>query len=906
VYSPITVLAVDFAYILGLFLVALWVERGSPRARRLAGHPAVYSLSLAVYCTTWTYYGSVGKAATSGMLFLTIYLGPTLAVVLWWSVLRKMVRIKDRHRITSIADFLSARYDKSQAVAALVTLTALVGVTPYIALQIKAINTTFRVITTPEGPFTLWLSTHAGLITALIMAVFTIVFGARRLDPTERHQGMVTAVAAESLVKLVAFLTVGVFVTFVVHDGFGDIFGSLSGIKLARFMSLTGNPARDPGAYAVWATWLILAMSAVMFLPRQFHVAVVENSREGHIRTAMWLFPLYMLLINIFVLPIAMDGILQDMPLDQADTYVLRLPLHYGRPWLALLVFLGGFSAAMSMVMISAMTLLTNHLLLPVLDWMDSLAPLRRQLLRCRWAAVVLVILLGYAFERNVGESYMLVNMGMISFAAVLQFAPALLGGLFWRRATVRGALLGLGAGVTVWVYTLLAPALVRSGWLSYGLLVDGLLGLEWLRPEQLLGLSGLDPLTHTLFWSMLLNIGLFVAGSLLWEQSQSERRLADEFVDALRGRSALRYAPGREAAIPLARRAGLVEALFRDYFPPAQAHRAMEQCVEAAGLDGRILITPMELAELRGVAEKHLAGAVGSAAAHHAMQQTALFSPEESEELAASYSAILADLQLSPEELKAKVDYHQEREALLERQAAELERVVDERTRDLARKARELEEANTRLLELDRMKSAFLSSVSHELRTPLTSILGFAKLVAKDFGRHFQPLAKEGAPLEKKARRINENLSVIADEGDRLTRLINNVLDLNKIESGRMEWRDRDISVPELLERAEHAVSAMFRENPRVVLRVEAEEGLPVLHADPDQLLQVCINLLNNACKFTERGEVRLSAHATGDGGVRISVRDTGRGIEPADLERVFDKFYQVVHPDTLPRYRR
>ncbi len=907
-FNALTVLLIDLCYILALFCIALRAEKSAGLRRKVSDNPWIYSLSLAVYCTSWTFYGSVGKAVTSGMLFLTIYLGPTLAITLWWFVLRKMVRIKDRYRITSIADFISARYDKSQPIAILVTVAALVGSMPYIALQIKAVTDAFRTISLNQGFASALVLEHIGLITIVLFIGFTIIFGVRRLDPTERHPGMITAVAVESLVKLLAFLACGLFVTFVLHDGFGDVLGYLvpengqgdDASVLQGLASLSGD-AEQP--YVIWATYLVLAMSAIMFLPRQFHVAVVENSREENILTAMWVFPLYMLLINVFVLPIAIAGLRGGIPVQYADTYVLRVPMLHDRPGLTLLVFLGGFSAAMSMVMISSMTLatmLTNHILLPLLQVVRPLGFLRRHLLRCRWAAVVFVLGMGCLFEITVGESYMLVNMGMISFAAVLQFAPVLLGGLFWRRANRIGALLGLGAGMSVWAYTLLVPAFVRSGWVSPHLL-DGLFGWSALRPEALFGLNGLDNLTHTVFWSLFFNIGCFVLGSLLVTQRESEQAIADEFVSAMRPRARMRGGEASSATIPMQERLERIEQSLGMFFPPGESRVLLQECLGRAGLEGRDRVSHIELAEIRREVEKTLTGAVGAAAASHALSTADIFTPAEAARLSEHYLRILAELKLSPADLQEKVDYHQEREKLLTQQAAQLERTVELRTRDLAQKARELEEANTRLRELDRMKSRFLSSVSHELRTPLTSVLGFAKLIHRDLCKIFLPLVRDDKSLARRAERIKDNITIIVEEGQRLTRLINDVLDLHKIEEGRMEWHDRDVSLYILAEKAVNAVSGLFSSKREVRLGLELDDDLPVVHADPDRLLQVFSNLLNNAYKFTQEGEVNLAVRRAPDGGVHLSVQDTGMGIPSAEHEKIFSSFYQVVREDTL-----
>lgn len=405
-----------------LFWVALWAERRLIHGGRQFGHPLVYVLSLAVYCTTWTYYGAVGFAATNGGLFLTVYLGPILMMVLFGAILKKLVRIKNEHRITSIADFLGSRYGKSQIMAGIATFIALVGATPYVALQLKAIINTFTILTGSPSA-----SVHVGPIIVIAMIFFTIAFGVRRLDPTERHQGMVMAVAAQSLVKLIFFLLAGVFVVYSVYDGFMDLFSHVSQSQLSF-------AAARPAPFLTWTTWTMLSMAATFFLPRQFHITVVENLSERHIRSAVWMFPLYLALITLFVYPIAIAGRLQGLPITDADFFVIHLPMLKGRQALALLVFLGGFSAAASMVMISSMTMATmtsNHLLLPLFNHIKGLVFLRRHLLGCRWAVVSIFIFVGYWFERKVGETYMLVNIGMISFAAAFQFAAPVLMGIF-------------------------------------------------------------------------------------------------------------------------------------------------------------------------------------------------------------------------------------------------------------------------------------------------------------------------------------------------------------------------------------------------------------------------------------------------------------------------------------------
>ncbi|MCG6907224.1 MAG: response regulator [Desulfobacteraceae bacterium] len=673
-FDPLVAMLVFLLYAGALFLVALWAERCARAGRSPANNPWVYALSLAVYCTAWTYYGSVGIAASSGLLFLTVYLGPTLGIILWWKVLRRMALIKSHHHITSIADFISARYDKSETLAALATLLALFATIPYVSLQLKAIISTFALITSPGQGFSAWIGGHVGPIVVALMILFTIIFGVRRLDPTERHDGMVMALAVECGVKLASLLVAGVFVTYFLYDGFGDLFQRLAESPHHSLFALSGRAASP---YLLWATYIVLAMSASLFLPRQFHVAVVENPNPDFISSAMWIFPVYMLLINLFVLPIAAAGLLQGLPAMGADTFVLDLPRDHGKPWMVMLVFIGGFSAATGMIMISSVTLstmLTNHLLLPLVRWVPWLGFLRRHLLRCKWTAVGLVLILSHGFERLIGQTFMLANIGMISFAAVFQFAPAIVGGMFWRQANKWGALAGLSAGFATWLYTLLLPALIRVGWFSPGILENGPWGLAALNPESLFGLRGLPALSHTLFWSILFNLGAYVLVSLWREQGPSEKRLALAFTGE--GPDA-GLPPDRErhtASIDLAAKRLEIEKVLQRYMEETEAQSILARCLAACRLEGQAQITIIDLIKLHSEVEKSLAGAIGAPAAHKALTSSAVFTPQESVELSEVYTEVLASLRISPEELYAKLDYYREKENLLTNHAAELQ----------------------------------------------------------------------------------------------------------------------------------------------------------------------------------------------------------------------------------------
>ena len=446
--QPALVIGASFAYLLLLFAVASFGDWRAAQGRSIIANPWTYALSLAVYCTAWTYFGSVGRAASGGVWFLPIYLGPTLAMMLGWQVMRKVIRIAKTYRITSIADFIGSRYGKSPLLAGLVTLIAVIGIVPYIALQLKAVSAGYALLTTSPGTgaaVSVHWSQDSTFYMALALAGFTMVFGARHLDSTERHEGMVAAIAFESVIKLVAFLAVGLFVVYGLFDGLADLFAKALAVPaLANLLRL------DQGGGFAWTQWFamtLLSMFSVIFLPRQFQVMVVENVREVHLRRAVWVFPLYLLAINLFVLPIALGGLLYFGPGQMnADNFVLSLPLAAGQHALALLVFIGGLSAATGMVIVETIavsTMVCNELVVPLLLRTAHFRPdaghdLTRLLLGIRRLAILGVLVLGYGYFHLAGEAYALVSIGLISFAAVAQFAPA--GGTFPVQAAQHGA----------------------------------------------------------------------------------------------------------------------------------------------------------------------------------------------------------------------------------------------------------------------------------------------------------------------------------------------------------------------------------------------------------------------------------------------------------------------------------
>lgn len=605
-----------------LFGVAYYADRQSKRGRSLIDNPSVYSLSLAVYCTSWTFYGSVGRAATSGIDFLAIYLGPTLIAFSWWFLLRKIVRISKEQNIASIADFISSRYGKSPLLGSIVTIFAVIGIMPYIALQLKAVARTFDLLVSPLATSStmhilpkLDLRFDSALVVAMILGLFGVLFGARRLDTAERHEGLVAAIALESLVKIIAFVAAGLFVTYGLFDGFADIFQDFltrfpERERLLRF-------GAEENSYAHWLSMTVISMMAVMFLPRQFHIMVIENCREEHIRRAMWHFPAYMLIINLFVIPIALAGLLlSNGDTHNADFFVITLPLQYDQPWLALLVFIGGFSASAGMVMVSSValsTMILNHLLMPIILKVQTGAQnLSVLLINLKRIGIFAVIFLGYFYYRLLGESAALMNIGLVSFVAATQFAPAVIGGLYWRQATRRGATIGLVLGFIVWFYTLLVPSFVQSGWISTAIVEQGLWGLAILKPTELFGLSGFDLWTHALFWTMFVNLGSYLAVSLLTSPRPEELEQARKFVDVFNP------IPVTTERVRITKAPTIIEFvnLMAKFIGEKQAHTAISDYLGNCEIDEKGGLSEYELPKLKHFTELTLAGSVGAAPA--------------------------------------------------------------------------------------------------------------------------------------------------------------------------------------------------------------------------------------------------------------------------------------------------
>ncbi len=844
---PFNVLVVVcLAYVILLFMVA-WAAERRARAGRVSWlrSPIVYTLSLSIYCTAWTFYGAVGYAARSGLEFATIYLGPTLVFVGWWWLLRKLVRIGRTQRVTSIADLISSRYGKSNVLGVIVTLLAVVAATPYIALQLQSVVLSFGVFAadTPAG----WALPDQGataLWVAAGLALFTILFGTRNLDANERHHGVVMAIALEAVVKLLALVAVGAFVVWGLAGGVSDVLDRIAASPIAEWEMRPGR----------WAGLIFLSAAAILTLPRMFQVMVVENADERHVATASWAFPFYLFLMSLFVVPIAVVG-LENLPEgSNPDLFVLTLPLMFDRGNLAMLAFLGGFSSATSMVIVAAIalaTMVSNHIVTPL--WLSlreggARAPgdVRGLVLMSRRLSIAAVLALGYLYYSFSGGSAALAAIGLIAFVGAAQSLPAMIGGIFWRGATRVGAAAGILTGFAVWLYALFLPSFGEGGLISAQVMAEGPWGISWLRPRAMFGIDGMDPLLHALFWSLSLNTGAFVLGSLFTFPTPLERLQGVAFVNVFdHDRGARGWSRGgAEAEDLLTMSQGILGAEEAQNFFQAEAAR-----------QGKAGFLPDSTPDFIERLERRLAGAVGSATAHAMVAQ-----------FAEGAAVSVHDLMAVASEAQQIMEYSSQLEA---------------KSEELARTARQLRDANEKLTELSIQKDAFLSQISHELRTPMTSVRAFSEI-----------LMEPDLPEAMRAKYAE----IIHEEAIRLTRLLDDLLDLSVLEARRAQLNIQVANLHDLIEKAIRSASETRPERSFVYHRDLPSEHLAV-YTDTDRLVQVFINLVSNARKYcdSERPELTIKVRKRG-AKVEVDFIDNGSGIPKKSQAIIFEKFARLT----------
>lgn len=845
--STSLIILCGIGYLVLLFVIASYAQKTINTSRNLVNHPFIYALSMGVYCTAWTYYGSVGRAATAGIDFITIYLGPTIMAILFWPVLRKILTISKSLRITSIADFISTRYGKNFSIGMVVTLFCVFGVIPYIALQIKAITSSIAVLQQSGTASNATL--YIALFATIILFVFTVLYGARSVDAAEKHPGLMTVMAFESLVKLLAFLVIGIYITYILFDGMGDIFTRIANSPHQHLLTL-----KTSSGYSGWMSMTLLSMMAIVFLPRQFQVSIVENVQEQHLKMASWLFPLYLILINIFVLPIAMGGLLLQGNTVNADYYVLSIPLNSNQPWLAMTTWIGGLSAATGMIIIETIALsimISNHLVIPLLlrsqqnqNWKQ--VSLQSNILNIRRLSIGAVLLLALLYYLNLGQGESLVSIGLISFCAVAQFAPALFGGIYWKEGNKQGAIVGIIIGFVVWFFTLVLPGMVNNGFLPNSILTEGLFGIEWLHPQHLFGLTQFDSISHSVFWSLLLNVSAYVFVSVYSQQGSQEQYQAEIFTNI--------YKHGEVQENGLVWKGTAQMQDIRHLLKSFVGAERAETLLSAYAKRHKINLQEKQIADPRmiGFTERILGGVVGVASASILIQTVA----KESD--------------ISIEEVLTILNENQ--------QMVEMNKELRKKSLELSKATQQLQTMNTQLLSIDEQKNEFLYTVTHELRTPLTSIRALSEIL------YDHP----DLDIEQQ----QQYLDAIIKETVRLSHLITQVLNLENFEAGRRQLTITEINAGKLLDDMAATLSGILQAK-QLQLTIQLAQRPCMIQADADLIQQVFMNLLGNAIKFANSAiSIHISKTATE---FVIEITDDGKGIDAGMEALIFDKFFQA-----------
>lgn len=832
-----------------LFYIAHWAEKKGNS--KWTNNPYVYTLSLAVYCTAWTYYGSIGVAADSGLDYLPIYLGPIIIAPSWILILKKIIRISRVNKISSIADFISLRYGNSRFLGAIVTVICLTGILPYIGLQLKAISETFHVVT--KTKMSNYIFNDTTTYVAIALALFASYYGTRYVDASEKRKGIVTAVAMESVLKLVFFVIIGVYVTFFVFDGFDDIYQKAIVLEHFKEKNTIGGLPQAIN----WFLLCVLSMFAIFLLPRQFQVSVIENNRENHINTAVWLFPLYLLLFNIFVYPIAWGGnILFDGKEVNSDAYSLLIPQFFDNKVLTVMVFLGGFSAAISMIVVSSIglsTMITNNVLIPY----NLLGRLKSQdqtissktIINSRKIGIFSLIILSYFMYRFFGLDYNLVSIGLVAFVIIAQLAPAFFGALFWRRGSRLGAVYSVLIGFSICIFTLLIPYTIGIGNINSTFISKGFMNIELLKPFQLFGLDYLDPVPHALFWSLLFNSITYFAVSVSFKGNYRERNYAEMFVDINK------YITMHENAFVwkgTAYRSDIEKVLIR-FLGLDRTKRAMSIFNLKYGIDKK-----EELADARLIkfSENLLTGHIGTASARILI------------------SSVIKEEKISlPEVLKI---LEESKENII------TNKKLIETSNELKEISAKLQDANESLIEKDKQKDEFLDTVTHELRTPITAIRAASEILHDD----------DDIPEDLK----KQFLQNIISESDRLNRLIDKILDLEKFETGKQKINIAVFNIIETIEKAIDPLQHLIN-NKNITVHIEGKKTL-LLNYDEDRIFQVITNLVSNSIKFCPEIDGLITISISDKVSyIEVQVRDNGKGITANDFELVFDKFYQSTN---------
>lgn len=830
--SPLLFLLV-IVYLGLLFFIAFWAEKR--KSNFWVNNPYIYSLSLAVYCSAWTYYGSIGVASNQGLEYLAIYIGPVIIIPSWIYINSKIIRISRVHKISSIADFISLRYGNSRFLGALVAIVCMLAVIPYIGLQIKAISDTFHLMTDTANSDNIFLDTATYVV--VIIAVFSAYYGTKYVDASEKRLGIISAVAFESFLKLIFFVILGIFVVYGVFNGFNDIYEKAS--KLPDFTQKNTFNGLEGGFNFFLMS--MLSMTAIFLLPRQFHTTIVENRTEKHLKTAIWLFPLYLLLMNIFVFPIAWGGkILFFGENVNPEFYSILIPQKFGNIFIAGMVFLGGLSACISMIIISSISLsvmLSNNLIIPY-GWLNSLKTEteyanNRTIVNIRKFSIFSLIIVGFLFYKFLINSASLFSVGLIAFVMIAQLAPSFFGAIFWRRGSFAGAVTGIIVGVFICYFNLILPNYFDTTYQNSAVF-------------NFFKLDYLSPVASAFFWSLLVNGGLFMMISSLVAGNYRERNFAELYVDIND------YIQNHENAYIWKGTANISD--IRKILTRFLGEKKTQQALKIFNLKYNIS-DENNSADSRFIkfSENLLSGRIGTASAKILIEGV-------TKEDKITLPEVLKILEESKENIS-------------------MNKQLTEHSQQLRKLSEELQNANETLVIKDKQKDDFLDSVAHELRTPITAIRATSELLLDD----------EEMPAEIK----KDFLGNIISESDRLAEIINDILYLDKLEAGTTPLNIEEKSIIETYHKSLKPLLQLFDQKHLHHSEVNLLKN-EVFDFDEMKMIQVFQNILGNALKFANEQGMVQTKFQDKEGGLKISVFNTGKTIPEEDLEFVFEKFYQ------------
>lgn len=820
-----------------LFFIAHFAEK--KRSNFWVNNPYVYALSLAVYCSAWTYYGSIGVAANQGLEYMAIYIGPIIIIPAWIYINTKIIRISRVNKISSIADFISLRYGNSRSLSALIAIVCMIAIVPYISLQIKAISETFHLITETGQSDNILFDSATYVV--LIIALFSSYYGTKYVDASEKRLGIISAVAVESFLKLIFFIILGIFVVYGVFNGFEDIYTQAS--KLPDFAAKNTFNGLEGGFN--WFLMSMLSMSAIFLLPRQFHTAIIENRKEKHLRTAIWLFPLYLLIFNFFVFPIAWGGkILFLNESVNAELYSILIPQKFGNTFIAVMVFFGGLSACISMIIISSISLsimLSNNIIIPY-GWLDKFkinsdVDNTKSIVNIRKISIFLLIITGYIFYKYLILSKSLFSIGLVSFVLIAQLAPSFFGAIFWRRGTYAGSLVGILAGILICFLGLVLPSFsenyVQSSFYNSSFFT-------------FFSIPYLSPISQIFFWSFFVNVSLFTLISTNTLANYRERNYAELYADIDD------YIQNHENAYIWKGIANISD--IKKILVKFLGDKKTQQALKIFNLKYNIT-DENDTADSRFIkfSENLLSGRIGTASAKILIEGV-------TKEDKISLPEVLKILEESKENIS-------------------LNKQLSEQSSQLLKLSDELQNVNEHLVVKDQQKDEFLDTVAHELRTPITAIRATSEILLDD----------EDMPPELK----KDFLENIISESDRLTEIINDILYLDKLETGTISLNIKENNIIETFKKSIKPLIHLFEKRHLHHSEVHLLEN-EIFEYDEPRMIQVFQNILGNALKFTNDQGMIQTKFQEKEGQLKISIFNTGKTIPEEDVEFIFDKFYQ------------